>query len=183
MKWTIRQLKDHPDDIIQFEESLSIKDKLMERNSSILDVESVIINGYFVPSNEEIILHGQIDARLTVPSSRSLEPVSLHLEIPIKERYVYEEYDGNIGDYEETTIVLEHDYIDVEVAVIDVIAINIPARVLKPEEEDSEMPSGNHWSVVTEEEYEQKLAKEKAETVDPRFAALKTLLDKEDEEK
>lgn len=182
MKWTIRQLKDHPDDIIQFEESLDIKDLLMERNSSIIDVESVIVNGYFVPSNEDIILHGQIDTRLTVPSSRSLEPVPLHLNIPISERYVYEEYDGNVGEYEETTIVLEYDYIDLGAAVTDVIAVNIPTRVLKPGEEDSEMPSGNHWTVVTEEEYELKKAQEKAETVDPRFAALKTLLDNEDEE-
>lgn len=182
MKWTIRQLKDHPDDIINFEESLDIKEQLMERNPSILDVESVNVNGYFVPSNEDIILHGQIDTRLTVPSSRSLEPVSLHLNIPISERYVYEEYDGNVGEYEETTIVLQYDYIDLDAAVTDNIAINIPTRVLKPGEEDGDLPSGNDWTVVTEEEYEQNLAEEKAETVDPRFAALKTLLDNEDEE-
>lgn len=182
MKWTIRQLKDHPDDVVQFEETLDIKEALMARNSSIIDVEEILINGYFVPSNDEVILHGQINASLTVPSSRSLEPVQLQLSIPIMERYVSEGNDGNIGDYEETTIVLEYDYIDLDQAVIEIIAINIPVRVLTPEEEDSELPSGNHWTVVTEEDYERNKAKEKAETVDPRFAALKTLLNNEDEE-
>ncbi|XJS11367.1 YceD family protein [Aerococcaceae bacterium WGS1372] len=182
MKWTIRQIRDHVDDIVQFEESLDIKEALMERDASIIDVDTVSINGYFVPSNDEIILHGQIKASLVVPSSRSLEPVSLQLEIPIKERYVYEEYDGNIEDYEETTIILEHDYIDLDTAVADVIVLNIPIQVIKPEEQESELPSGNHWRVVTEEEYEQQQAKEKSETVDSRFAALKTLLNNNDED-
>lgn len=181
MKWTIRQIRESADDIFQFEESLNIKEALMERDASIIDVEAVSINGYFVPSNDEIILHGQINVSLVVPSSRSLEPVSLQLDIPIKERYVYEEFDGNIEDYEETTIILERDYIDIDTAVADVIALNIPIQVIKPEE-DSELPSGNHWTVVTEEEYEQQQAKEKAETVDPRFATLKTLLNNNDED-
>lgn len=182
MKWTIRQIRDSADDIFRFEESLNIKEALMERDASIIDVEAVSINGYFVPSNDEIILHGQINVSLVVPSSRSLEPVSLQLDIPIKERYVYEEFDGNIEDYEETTIILEHDYIDLDTAVADVIALNIPIQVIKPEEEDSELPSGNHWTVVTEEEYEQQQAKEKAEMVDSRFATLKTLLNNNDED-
>lgn len=182
MKWTIRQIRDHVEDIVQFEESLDLKEALMERNSSILDVDTVLVNGYFVPSNDEIILHGQINVSLVVPSSRSLEPVPLQLEIPIKERYVYEEYDGNIEDYEETTIILEYDYIDLDSAVADVIALNIPIQVINPEEQDSELPYGNHWTVVTEEEYEQQKAKEKADTVDPRFAALETLLNNNDED-
>lgn len=179
MKWTIRQLNENQDDIIRFNENLELSNKLQERESSIIHAETVNISGYIVPSADAYIIHGEINTNLTLPSTRSLEPVQVHLNVPIKERYVYEEHDGNIEDYEETTIVLEHDYIDIEQAVIELIVINLPTRVLKPEEEDGKLPSGKNWEVVTEDDHIKNQEKE-LEAIDPRFAALKTLLDKEE---
>ena len=57
-----------------------------------------------------------------------------------------------------------------------------PAKVTVPAPTLGSYFVGDNKKDVTEEEYEQNLAEEKAETVDPRFAALKTLLDNEDEE-
>lgn len=182
MKWTIRQLKEHLDESIMLSSQHQIKEDLLKRNQEIIDVKDVQLEGYFLPSENEIILHGLIKSNLTLPSSRSLVPVEVQLEIPIKERYVYPEYDTNHEDYEETTIVLEKDYIDLDEAIIESILLNIPIKVLHPDEEKGELPSGNDWSVITEEDYEDQLEAEKSEKIDPRFAALKSLIDNNQEE-
>ena len=101
------------------------------------------------------------------------------MDVPIKERYVYPEYDQKADEFEETTIVLEHDYIDLEEAVIDSLILNLPMRVVGEDELSTELPSGNDWSVVTEEDYQQQQKKEQAEQVDPRFASLKALLNED----
>lgn len=182
MKWTIRQLKEYLGESISISSQHNIKEALLNRNDQIINVGDVQLEGYFLPSENEIILHGLINSKLTLPSSRSLVPVEVQLEIPIKERYVYPEYDTNHDDYEETTIVLDKDYIDLDDAIIESILLNIPIKVLHPDEKKGELPSGNDWSVITEEDYEAKLAEEKSEKIDPRFAALKSLIDKNLEE-
>ena len=52
--------------------------------------------------------------------------------------------------------------------------------MLTSDEEGQELPKGNNWDVLTEEEYQNR--QEEIEAVDPRFSALKTLLNKDDVE-
>lgn len=86
------------------------------------------------------------------------------------------EYDANADEYEETTIVLEHDYIDLELAVIDALLLNLPMRVVGEEEETAALPSGKDWAVLTEMDYLASLERQSSEAGDPRFASLRALL-------
>ena len=61
------------------------------------------------------------------------------------------------------------------------ILLNIPVRVIAPDEEEGAMPSGKNWTVVTEEAFIAQKVEEQVESVDPRFEALKTLKLKDDE--
>lgn len=183
MKWTIKKLREQQDSLLHFDTVLEIEAVAKERESSIIHLAPVQVAGYFLARGQEVLLHCQASTVVTLPSTRTLSPVPVKLELPIKERYVYAEYDGDIDEFEETTIVLERDYIDLEEAVIDSLILNLPMRVVGDDELSAELPSGKDWSVVTEDDYQQRKATEKAETLDPRFASLKALLneDKTDE--
>lgn len=182
MKWTIRQIKEYPEDILSFDEVLHVKEALQLRDQTILDIEPVQVNGYVSANEMEIFLHCQVKAEITLPSSRSLKPVTQQLLIPIKERYVYPDFDTNIHDYEETTIVLEHDYIDLDLAVIDAILLNLPMQVVDPDEKAEDLPSGKNWTVITEDEYKMQQDEEAEEKVDSRFAGLQSLLNEMNDE-
>ncbi|MCR8969416.1 DUF177 domain-containing protein [Facklamia sp. 7083-14-GEN3] len=178
MKWTLRQLREAcRDGIYSFDERIDIRSQISERKSDIIHIDEVHAKGYFLLRNEEFLLHCQFDVDVTLPSTRSLKPVVVPLSIKVRERYVDKSLDFNAQDYEETTIVLEHDYIDLAASAVDNVLLNIPRQVIA--EDDTDLPSGKDWAVVTEEEY---ILQNQAEEdqVDPRFAALKTLLSDQD---
>ncbi|MGX7109517.1 YceD family protein [Facklamia miroungae] len=178
MKWTLRQLREVcRDGIYSFDERMDIQSQMSERKSDIIDIDEVHAKGYFLLRDEEFVLHCQFDVDVTLPSTRSLKPVVVPLSINVRERYVDRSLDFNAQDYEETTIVLEHDYIDLATSAVDNILLNIPKQVIA--EDDIHLPSGKDWAVIPEEEYNfQNQAEE--DQIDPRFAALKTLLTDQD---
>lgn len=177
MKWTLKQIRDYRDQVLNFETELLIEDALIKREPTVIHLDPVQVAGYLVARGQEYVLHCQLETTITLPSSRTLEPTPVKLSLPIKERYVGIEDDSDVDEYEETTIVLEHDYIDLEPAVLDAISLNLPVRVIGEHEDDDYLPSGNDWTVVTEESYQQQIEKDKSNKIDPRFANLKALLD------
>lgn len=179
MKWTVKKLREKRNDLNHFDVLIDVPETLLSRDASIIHVEPVQVIGYFVAREQEILLHSQMNAMLTLPSTRSLKPVQVMIEAPINERYVYPEYDTNADDYEETTIVLEHDYIDLALAVVDTILLNLPLRVVAEDEENEALPSGKDWQVFSEDDFQQKQNEEKSESIDPRFAGLKALLNED----
>ncbi|EFR31061.1 YceD family protein [Eremococcus coleocola] len=180
MKWTIKEIREYPEDIMPFDCHLDIKTSLLKRHSDILDVDSVNAVGYLTDLNHEIILNGNIVANLSLPSSRTLRPVSVQLQVPINERYVYPGHEGKVDDYDATTIVIENDEIDLDAAVIDLILLNIPLRVIGQDETDDTLPQGNDWDVLTEEQYTMQKQAQAQDQVDPRLAKLKDLLNDQD---
>lgn len=174
MKWTIRKLRESKQELLSFDEVLNIAEQATSREASIIHLEPVHVSGYFVVREQEILLHCDAHISITLPSSRSLDPTEVKLDIPIKERYVYPELDVSVDQYEETTIVLEHDYIDLEQAVLESLLLNLPQRVVSKEELEQPLPKGNHWTVLTEDEYHQQ--QEQEDGVDPRLAKLQSLL-------
>lgn len=182
MKWTIKQIREYKDELMDFNVELSVFEQVKSRNNEIIDLDKVQVTGFLSAQEQDIVLHCQLQTVITLPSSRSLQPVKVELSIPIKERYVYPEYAANIGDYVETTIELEHDYIDLETAVVDAILLNIPIRVIAPDEAEGELPSGRDWQVITEDDYLTQQVEEKSATIDPRLEALKSLIINENDD-
>lgn len=180
MKWTLREIRDYPEDLMFFKEELDLEVALKAKDSSIISAKPALVEGFVTVVGEAYLMQATIQVDLVLPSSRSLQAVDLSLSIPITERYVLPDMDIDQDGFEETIIVLDHDYIDLDDAVVDSIIINIPNRVLAPGEEAAPLPSGKDWEVLTEDQYEERLMNEKDNQVDPRFAALKTLL-KEDQ--
>ncbi|HFR3411822.1 TPA: DUF177 domain-containing protein, partial [Streptococcus suis] len=77
---------------------------------------------------------------------------------------------------EDMVFVVEEDCIVLEESVADNIILNIPIKVLTPEEEaGQDLPSGQSWTLMTEDDFQQE-AQEKKEANSP-FAQLQGLFD------
>lgn len=184
MKWTIQELRKIKDNVIQFDDTFDLRETLMERDRDIIDVSPVHVTGQLLiePSDYLALVH--VEGSVTLPSTRSLEPVVVPLSFDFDEMYMTEEQDSHRPEalQEELIIPIEHDTIDLMTAVADNILLNFPIQVLSEEEEKGEnMPKGQGWEVISEADFNQRRALEKEETVDPRLAKLSSLFDNEDE--
>ncbi|QSB51565.1 DUF177 domain-containing protein [Leuconostoc falkenbergense] len=123
--------------------------------------------------NDDIILTMTVTGTITVPSSRSLEAVTLPVEVTIDERYI--EDATRLSDFEETEAVflLENDVLNVDDAILDNIIANLPLQILTTEEKDSDiLPSGKDWHVISEETYKNEKMSDNGVKLDPRLAKL-----------
>lgn len=179
MKWSLLELKKHQDTPVTFDETFDLKAELMSRDSQILDVAPITVNGLLTVSKNDYLVHYKIKTVLTLPSSRSLEPVPLPLDFDVDELFMtQEQFDSRaelIG--EEEVLIVEGQTIDLKESVVDNILLTIPLQILSEEEINSnELPSGNDWVVISEDDYlaQQEAAEENK--IDPRLAKLSELL-------
>lgn len=163
---------------LTFEQTLDIKEALQERDPSILDIADVKVTGHISHDAGLYLLNYQLTYTITLPSSRSMEPVALAESLSVSEAFIEKVDVKSKAELveEDLVLIIEGEEISLEESVIDNILLNIPLRVLTAEEEqENQMPSGNSWSVLTEEQY-QAQQREKAMANNP-FAGLKALFD------
>lgn len=177
MMFSISEIKKNPDGI-SFNVSLDIKEKLAERNKDVLDVKGIFVQGNVSYDDGLYLLNYTLDYTITLPSSRSMLPVDVHQIEEVSEVFI-EAVDIHTKEdlvRENLILVLEEDYIDLEESAIDNMLLTIPMQVLSEEEQNSDtMPSGNSWSVLTEEQYDALQDKKKKEN-NP-FSALNGLFE------
>ncbi|KXT64055.1 DUF177 domain-containing protein [Streptococcus sp. DD04] len=173
----IQEIRKNPDGL-KFEQNFDLAQELQERNAEILDVKNVTAKGKAQYEDGLYFLDYELSYTITLASSRSMEPVDLQEAYLVNEIFADGQHGGSQQDLLEEDLVLpiEGDRIDLAESVADNILLNIPLKILTPEEEaGSEMPTGNDWQVMTEEEYQQS-QKEKKEVNSP-FAGLQGLFD------
>ncbi len=161
---------------ISFDDVLEIKDKMLKRDSKILDIKDVTVTGNVFYDDGLYLLNYKLDYTIVLPSSRSMVPVAIHQGEMISEVFVENSDLISKSDLveENLALVLEDGVIDLEESAIDNILLSIPMRVLTDEEKASaDMPSGNNWSVLTESQYDA-LQKEKKQENNP-FSRLEGL--------
>jgi len=120
-----------------------------------------------------------------VPSTRSLLPVELPVDIRINEAYNIDDVaTDDLENLEDSNVIItiddENPTINVYESIIDNILLSIPSKVLtKKEEQDNIMPSGKNWEVLSEDEFKKQ---KEEEHVNPEFAKLKDLFKNNSEE-
>ncbi|MGT2742879.1 DUF177 domain-containing protein [Streptococcus plurextorum] len=151
---------------VAFDCPLEIKTALLERESGILDVANVTTKGHISYESGLYLLNYQLNYDITLPSSRSMTPVTKSESLTVEEVFIeHSEVDSKSNLVEDDLVlIIEGEVISLEESVIDNILLNIPLRVLtKEEEQDNHMPSGQSWSVMTEEQYQAQLEEKKLE--------------------
>lgn len=175
LNWDVQEVRKYKDKPFDFEEKLNLKDDLQDRDSEVLDIEPVEVSGSLFNDRGLVISDVKIKTRITVPSTRSLEPVELALKFRINEAYNIDAIDTeDIDDY---SIIIpindDNPTINIYESIVDNILLNIPTKVLTTKEQNEDiMPSGKDWTVISEDEFKRQ---KEEEHVNPEFAKLKNL--------
>ena len=184
VKISLKQLENSQGMPVYFEEEMQVEDNLKSRDDTILVVSPAVAKGFLVYQNETVIAQFTCAVDITLPSSRSLEPVVVPLSIEIVERYIPKGTSFEEQELTEIVIPLETDWIDLQPAVEDHILLSIPLQVLSPEElSEDRMPSGQDWEVISRDELSLRRTVAKEQQIDPRLAALQSFFDSDETEK
>ena len=167
-------------DGLAFQEEFNLLEDLQKRNPEILDLKHVVAEGRVRYEDGLYFLDYDLSYTITLASSRSLEPVVFEESYPVQEVFMEEEGDHKKEEWieDDLILVIEGNQINLAESVGDNILLNVPLKVLTPEEEAGQgMAEGQSWKVLTEEEY-QRLQDQKKESNNP-FAGLNGLFEEE----
>ncbi|NLL33415.1 MAG: DUF177 domain-containing protein [Enterococcus cecorum] len=186
MKYSLLELRKYQEQTIELNETLDLKEAVLARDSQVIDLAPVQVSGFLEVKANEYFTHYHLTTVMTLPSSRSLEPVAVPLSVDVDELFMTPEQfkmkDDSIAD--EEVLILDTQTLDLEASFIDNLLLAIPLQVLSEEErQNDDLPSGNDWQVISEDEYLSQKQAESENQIDPRLAKLSALLDSEDEDK
>ena len=128
----------------------------MLKNTDIIRISPVKVNGYISNNNEEYELNITISGTMILPCARTLKDI----EYPFSS-----EIDEVIGENDDDSLEINQNRLDIFPIVWQNILVDVPLRVLAPDTSDAPQ-EGDGWKVISEEE-------DKKETIDPRLAKLK----------
>lgn len=190
VKWSLAELQKNQHGMYPVSGQVDLTEALKSRRTDILDASIIDIQGAItIDGKKKFYVDLSLNIELTMPSSRSLEPVKLVLDIPFNE--VYLAPDVKVADLEDTdeqeVFSLEKDILDLQKPIEDTILASIPIKVLSKEEQlETNLPTGQDWQVMLEDDVEQVSKKDTSAKSKPSpFDVLKDLdlFDEEDEEK
>ena len=174
-----QEIRKNPEGLA-FDQELDLLKELQKRNPEILDLKNVTATGRVAYDTGLYVLDYQLTYTIVLASSRSMEPVELQESYPVTEVFAEDvQSDADIEALEEDLILpIEGGKIDLSESVADNILLNIPLKVLTPEEEAGQgFIEGNDWKILSEEEYKAAQAIKKEEN--SPFAGLNGLFDEE----
>ena len=173
-----QEIRKNPEGLA-FDQELDLLKDLQKRNPEILDLKNVTATGRVAYDTGLYVLDYQLSYTIVLASSRSMEPVELQESYPVTEVFAEDvQSEADIEALEEDLILpIEGGKIDLSESVADNILLNIPLKVLTPEEEAGQgFIEGNDWKILSEEEYQAAQAIKKEEN--SPFAGLQGLFDK-----
>lgn len=179
LKWTLSELAKYRQTPLHFSETLDLKQELMERDPEILDVTPVAADGYVSFDDGDILVSVTLGGKLTVPSTRSLQPVVLPLDFTFSEVYLTDETHKDKYEDGQLVLDLDGDTLDLHPAIADHVLLSIPMQVLTPEEAaQGIMPKGDNWTVMGEDDFAKEQEQDRP---NPAFEKLKGLFPDDDD--
>lgn len=178
LKLTSEQLLKLQHQTLHLDEQVDLSVPLKKRLPEMIAVSPLHVVGTLRNDDLGWVSQLTVTGEITLPSTRSLAPVGLPLNLQIEELYVLpadQPSQDELEQMDQTVITIENDLLDLETAIEDHIILNIPTQIFTQDELDHQtMPTGEGWSVISEDEFSS-LAEEQAEQPNPEFEKLKDL--------
>lgn len=175
LNWSTTNLTQYNHEAFTFDEEVDVKKELMERNPDIITMGQVRAQGSILYSRGDFTVNGRVSAAVTLPSTRSLTPVEVPVHFEFTETYLTRADHADQYEDDDLLILLKDDRLDLMPAVKDNVLLGLPLRVLTPAEEAAtELPHGDNWALISEEEAAPLPPEERA---DNPFAGLQGLFD------
>lgn len=147
---------------IQFNENITF-DPSIYQNTDIRELKDFVLTGEMTKNlDQDIYLNVNLKGTMILPDARTLEDVEVPLNIKIQEKI--DETNENIEEYLEKN----KNTLDIMGILWENIVLEVPISISTSENTTIE---GNGWELV----------EEKKESMDPRLAPLRQLLDSEKE--
>ena len=177
LNYSFSKIKNDRNPLVEVDEDVELSPEFFERSKELLnDAKNVHVKGQFFYDEPFVTGNFTVTADVVAPSTRSLTPVPMHQEFNFTENYSEVKPTQEQLEDEETIIQVKDDQIDLQTAIEDNLLLSLPSVVLTKEEEEKDIyPEGQGWKVISEQDHENE-AKEK---VNPAFASLKHLFDKD----
>ena len=158
MKWQFSELQTYKDEPLPFNEKVTLKEDLLTPFGDVIkDITPVNVSGFAQSDDDDVLIHAHVTGELVTPSTRSLQPVTLPIDLDIDEIYIQDKQHEDRYSDEESVIVVDDAKINFDEAILEHIVLSIPLQVLTEEEETNDtMPTGEDWSVISEETFEKK---------------------------
>lgn len=185
MKWSLLELSKYQSVPLTFDTTLELTDVLQQKESMIFAATPIHVAGFISVDATSYVLHYEVSTTLTLPSTRSLEPVLFPMNFSVDELFMTpEQFQANKEEVEEhEVLMLDTQTLDLDESVADNIVLAIPLQVLTEEEKQGKtLPSGSGWTVFSEEDYTSAIEEEQQSTIDPRLAKLSEFLSENDDE-
>ncbi|KXT75222.1 YceD family protein [Streptococcus sp. DD12] len=166
---------------LSISETLQLADEIKQRDPQVEELTPVQVEGHVSEEDGLYVLTYQMTYTITLPSSRSLQPVALEFNEPVTEIFVQasqlDQHRQLVDD--DLALLVEGDRIDLSESVVDNILMAIPLRVLTDEEvAGAGMVSGKEWEILSEEDYQAR--KEAKKAAENPFGALSDLFSDEE---
>ena len=176
MKWQFSQLQTYKDEPLQFSETLTLDSKLVSQFSDVIqEIKPVNVVGFAQTEDDDVLVHAHVTGELITPSTRSLQLVTLPIDLDIDEIYIKDKQHEERYSDDQSVILIEDGVINFDEALLEYIVLSIPLQVLTDEEATNDtMPTGKDWSVISEETYEN--LKQETEKQNTPLASLADLL-------
>ncbi|MFD1466344.1 YceD family protein [Lapidilactobacillus mulanensis] len=184
LKLTSEQLLRLQHETLHLDEQADLFDSLKKRLPDLISSTSLHVVGTLRNDGLGWVSDLKVTGTITLPSTRSLAPVELPVDLNIEELYVLPAdlpSQDELEEMDQTVITIEDDLLNLEVAIEDHIILMIPTQIFSEDEiANQTMPAGEGWTVISEDQFA-KVAEENAEQPNPEFAKLKDLFKDEDE--
>lgn len=156
MKWQFSELQTYKDEPLQFSETVTLDDKLLSQFSDVIkEITPIKVVGFAQADDDDILVHAHVTGELVTPSTRSLQPVTLPIDLDIDEIYIKDKQHEERYSDEQSVILIEDGTINFDEALLEYVVLSVPLQVLTDDEATNDtMPAGKDWSVISEETYE-----------------------------
>ncbi len=187
LKWSLAELNKYQKNFFPVEGKTDLIDSLKNRKKDLIDASLVDVQGIInTQNNNRYFVDLTLEVTLTLPSSRSLEPVEIDLNIPFSEVYLAPsalEQDLEDEELDETTVFsLEHDIIKKKKPIEDTILSFIPMKILSEEEvKATDLPAGQDWELSVEDETDSNESNKSIDLKNSPFNVLKGMFDEEED--
>lgn len=159
IKWALNELRKQDNEPIRLLGEVDLESSLKKRSDRISSASPTHIDGWIIVEGEDMfIVDATLTTTLTVPSTRSLEPVDIKCNAKLQETYLAPDYipEDKESQTDDIVIELETQELDIKKPIEDSVLLAIPSRVLTDAEaSDEDLPKGNDWEVMTEDHYQE----------------------------
>ncbi len=156
LKWSLAELHKNQSGFFMVNGRADLTNSLKNRKQDLMDASLVDVQGTIsMEGKKRYFVDLTLNVELTLPSTRSLQPVALDMTVPFHEVYLAPDaLEIDAEDLEDDIVfTLENDILDLKKPIEDTILASIPMKVLSEEEKSAQdLPKGQDWELQLEDE-------------------------------